>query len=97
MSNSFVLLVWGNTENEETALWGKLQATPLNDFRLPSPPQSCHQSSVKAHLTARIGMACLRMKWNTHLVVDGHAKVDESKHRHIHEDTLGKYDETENV
>ena len=35
-------------------------------------------------------MACLRMKWNTHLVVDGHAEVDQSKHRHIHEDTLGK-------
>ena len=34
-------------------------------------------------------MACLRMKWKTHLVVDGHAKVDESKHRHIHKDTLG--------
>ena len=32
----------------------------------------------------------LEKKWNTHLVVDGHAKVDQSKHRHIHEDTLGK-------
>ena len=37
------------------------------------------------------------MKWNTHLVVDGHAKVDESKHRHIHKDTLGKWNEREYV